>query len=58
MMATYKVTSDRFSGKKLGDTVTSSDLDGLNVDALLSAGHLELVRSAKSLDKTTHESEK
>jgi len=56
-MATYKVTSDRFGGKKLGDSVTDSELDGLNVDALLAAGHLELVRS-KSSEKTTHESEK
>jgi hypothetical protein len=57
VMATYKVTSDRFSGKKLNDLVTADELNGLDVDALLSAGHLELVRT-KPTEKTTKESEK
>lgn len=55
-MATYKVTSDRFAGKKPGESISDSDLVGLNVDALLSAGHIELARGGKS-DKHSQESE-
>lgn len=39
-MATYKVLSDNFAGKEAGDTVSDSELDGLNVDALIEGGHL------------------
>jgi hypothetical protein len=55
-MATYKVTSDRIDGKKRGDLLHDHDLVGVNVDALLSAGHIEQARGAKP-DKNTQESE-
>jgi len=56
-MATYKVTSDLVTGKKRGESVDEGDFVGVNIDALVSGGHLELVRVAKA-DKHTHESEK
>jgi len=55
-MAAYKITSDRFDGKKRGDTVLDSELIGVNIDALISGGHIELARGAKS-DKISTESE-
>lgn len=55
-MATYKVTSDRFAGKKRGETVNDSDLADLNVAALIVGEHIELSRGGKS-DKNTLESE-
>jgi len=56
-MATYKVTSDRFAGKKRGDMVNDQDLVHADVAALIAAGHIELARSGKQ-DKHTDESEK
>lgn len=57
-MATYKVTTDRFAGKKRGDTVSDSELSHADVAALIAGGHIELfVRSGKQ-DKHTDESEK
>ena len=56
-MASYKVTSDRIAGKKLGETVTDSDLVDVNIAALVDGGHLEAVRVAKP-DKQFTESEK
>jgi hypothetical protein len=53
-MAAYKVSSDRFDGKKRGDQVADSDLSGLNVDALVIGGHLEPVRTPKT-DKISEE---
>jgi len=55
-MATYKVTSDRVSGKKRGDIVSDSDLAGVDVAALVDGGHLESSRSGKS-DKHSQERE-
>lgn len=40
-MATFKVMTDRLVGMAEGSTVDSNDLPkGINVDALVSAGHL------------------
>lgn len=51
-MSTYKITSIKTSLGKQGETVTADDLAGLNVDALVSAGHLEPVSiSSKKSDK-------
>jgi hypothetical protein len=52
-MTTYTVTSDRFAGRELGDTVSESELEFLNIDALVSAGHLVAVTAAskKLIDK-------
>lgn len=37
----YIVTSDlEVCGKKKGDTLTEKDLDGVNVEALIGAGHI------------------
>jgi hypothetical protein len=56
MMATYRVTSDRFDGKKRGELLHDNDLIGVNIDALVSGGHIEQVRGTKP-DKSTQESE-
>jgi hypothetical protein len=45
-MTTYTVSSDRLAGFKSGDTVRESQLESLNVDALVSAGHLVAVSAA------------
>lgn len=45
-MATYKIISDNTTLGKSGDQVGEKDLDGLNVDALVDGGHLELVVSS------------
>lgn len=55
-MATYKVTSDRVSGKKRGDIINDSDLAGVDVAALIEGGHLELSRGGKP-DKNSQERE-
>ena len=39
-MATYIVTSNRLNGLQRGDIVQSSDLDGVNIEHLVDAGHL------------------
>lgn len=52
-MTTYTVTSDRLAGFKSGDTVSASELESVNVDALVSAGHLVAATAAskKLIDK-------
>lgn len=40
-MANYKVLSDNFAGKNCGETVTSEELEGFSVEALIAGGHLE-----------------
>lgn len=42
-MTTYKITSDNTNLGKRGESVNASDLNGLNVDALVAGGHLEPV---------------
>lgn len=55
-MTTYKVTSDRLQGKKRGETVHANDLVGVNVDALVAAGHVEPVSASfKKQDKKEQE---
>jgi hypothetical protein len=55
-MATYKVTSNRLSGKKRGETVHADELVGVAIDALLAGGHLESVSvSTKKQDKKEQE---
>lgn len=36
----YKVQTDRLAGQEKGATVTVKQLLGVNIDALLAAGHL------------------
>lgn len=53
-MSQYKVRSSLVSGFALGDVVTDSDLPGVNVDALIEAGHLGVigkVSTLKAVDK-------
>jgi len=50
-MTTYKITSDKTSLGKQGESVSADDLAGLNVEALVSAGHLEPVSISKKHDK-------
>ena len=50
-MTTYKITSDKTSLGKQGETVTADALVGLNVDALVSAGHIEPAIISKKQDK-------
>lgn len=51
-MTTYRIKSDNTTLGKQGDTVAGAALDGLNVDALVDGGHLELVlQSTPKRDK-------
>jgi hypothetical protein len=55
-MTTYKIISDKTSLGKSGETVSEAALVGLNVDALISGGHLEPVSiSSKKSDKKEQE---
>lgn len=47
-MANYVVTSDRLGGFKRGDTVSDKDLVGVDVEALVDAGHLSTQTTKKS----------
>lgn len=52
-MATFKVLSDNFAGKACGETVTSEELEGCSIEALIAGGHLE--PSAKPTKKAEAE---
>jgi hypothetical protein len=56
-MANYLVTSARLAGFKPGDVVTSDDLDGVNIEALVEGGHIS-TQSAKKPAKTKDTNEK
>ena len=47
-MATYKVTSDNTSLGNIGDVVNNDDLVGLNVEALISGGHITEAKTVKT----------
>ena len=47
-MTSYMVTSDRLGGFKRGDTVTDKDLEGVDVEALIDAGHISTQSTKKS----------
>jgi hypothetical protein len=52
-MAKYIVTSNRLDGLKRGDVIDDKDLDGVNIQFLLDAGHLstqETKKPAKTKD--------
>ena len=55
-MTQYRITSDRLEAGKKGATVAADDLAGLNIDALISGGHLEVV-SAPAKTKTNDNTE-
>ena len=56
-MANYLVTSARLAGFKPGDVVSSDDLDGVNIEALVEAGHIS-TQSVKKPAKTKDTNEK
>jgi len=56
-MANYLVTSTRLAGFKPGDVVTSTDLDGVNIEALIEGGHIS-TQTAKKSAKTKDTDEK
>lgn len=45
-MAQYRIKSDRLTIGNQGETISEDKLDGLNIDALLAAEHIEPVTSA------------
>jgi hypothetical protein len=51
-MSKYTITSDRVAGYAVGDTVLDSELESLNIDALIEGGHISpaVVTSKKSSD--------
>jgi hypothetical protein len=55
-MTTYKIVSDNCTLGKVGATVTESELDGLNLQALLDGEHLEAV-GVKAKSQTQLEGE-
>ena len=55
-MPSFKVISDNCTVGKQGATVSEAELEGLNLEALIEGGHLELV-SSKSQKNTTTEGE-
>jgi hypothetical protein len=55
-MQSFKVISENCTLAKQGATVTEAELDGLNLQALLEGGHLEVV-SSKTQKTTTTEGE-
>lgn len=46
-MTTYKVTSNRIAGKQPGDSISDEELAGVNVDALIEAGHISKTEPRK-----------
>jgi hypothetical protein len=48
-MTTYIVTSDRLNGLKRGDMLQANDLDGVDIDHLIEAGHISPQKTTKSV---------
>lgn len=51
-MNTYKVISDNFTRAKQGSTVTETELEGLDLQALVDGGHLESIVAKAATTKT------
>ena len=47
-MKTYKVTSDRLTVGKLGESIDETALDGANIQALIDGAHIALVTNKKT----------
>ena len=55
-MSQYKIISDNTTLGKQGASIDASQLEGLNVDALIEGGHLEVVNAlSKKFDKKEQE---
>ena len=39
-MSTYKVLTDMVANKSIGDTISSDELEGCSIEALINSGHL------------------
>ena len=39
-MSTYKVLTDMVANKSIGDTISSDELEGCSIDALINSGHI------------------
>ena len=50
-MTKYKVSSRRVAGRSIGYELTAADLAGVNIDALVAAGHVKPVADLKSTKK-------
>lgn len=46
-MTTYKVISDMMVNHQPGDSVSDDALKGINIEALVAAGHLEPTKTSK-----------
>lgn len=57
-MITYIVASDRLAGFRRGDIVNLKDLEGVNIEALLDAGHLSTYAPKKPAKTKDTETEK
>jgi hypothetical protein len=55
-MSQYKVISENFTHGKQGSTVSESVLEGLDLQMLVDAGHLEPI-TAKTSNKQTTQAE-
>tara|TARA_R110000823_G_scaffold256557_4_gene378438 strand:- start:853 stop:1026 length:174 start_codon:yes stop_codon:yes gene_type:complete len=47
-MASYRVKSARVAGKNAGDIVHTKELQGVDVEALIAGGHLELATTVRA----------
>jgi hypothetical protein len=54
-MAQYKVLSARFTGGKVGSLVDSDALEGCNIEALVSGGHIAEVPSKSTKPESTED---
>lgn len=54
-MAQYKVLSERFTGGKVGSLVDSDSLEGCNIEALVSGGHLAEVPAKTNKTESTED---
>jgi len=50
-MAQFKVLSNRLADFNEGDVIDESALSGLNIEALISSDHIEVVKSAKKSEE-------
>lgn len=54
-MAQYKVLSERFTGGKVGSLVDTDNLEGCNIEALVTGGHLVEAPSKTTKTESTED---
>lgn len=57
-MKQYRITSDRVTLGKQGDLISDDALEGVNVEALIAGGHLEVVKAATNNNNNKNTEEK